>query len=172
MYNNYYYYNPYWFQKSTNYNQPHLLLNGSNRNAYVSRRTTDFGPNPYVININQATKQNNTYRTSIWTGQHLQATLMSIPVGDDIGLELHPDTEQFLRIEQGQGVVQMGDRADQLTYAQHIGEGFAIFVPAGKWHNVTNTGQIPLKLYSIYAPPHHPSGTVQQTKAIAMEQEN
>lgn len=64
----------------------------------------DYGPQPFVININKATRNNNTYRTAIWTGEHMQVTLMSIHVGDDIGLEIHPDTDQFLRIEQGQGL--------------------------------------------------------------------
>ena len=68
----------------------------------------DYGPKPFVANINTATKQNDTFRTALWTGQHLQVTLMSINVGEDIGLEIHPDVDQFLRIEQGQGIVQDG----------------------------------------------------------------
>lgn len=116
------------------------------------------------MNIEEATKMNNTYRTAIWTGEHLQVTLMSINVGDDIGLEIHPEDDQFLRIEQGQGVVQIGDRPDQLSFVQYVYENSAIMVPAGKWHNIINTGPVPLKLYSIYAPPHHPYGTVQETK--------
>ena len=68
----------------------------------------DYGSKPFVVNINEAAKQNNTYRTALWTGKHLQVTLMSINVGEDIGLEIHPNVDQFLRIEQGQGIVQMG----------------------------------------------------------------
>jgi len=90
---------------------------------------------------------------------------MCIPVGADIGLEVHPNVDQFLRIEEGQGFVQMGDYKDCLSYKQLVFDDFAIIIPAGSWHNVTNTGSKPLKLYSIYAPPNHPWGTVHQTKA-------
>lgn len=135
----------------------------SNRN-----KLEDHGSQPFVININNATKQNNAYRTAIWTGNHLQVTLMSINVGDDIGLEVHPNVDQFLRIEQGQGIVEMGKTKDNLTFVQQVSDDDAIMVPAGTWHNVRNTGNIPLKLYSVYGPPDHPFGTVQQTKAEAM----
>jgi mannose-6-phosphate isomerase-like protein (cupin superfamily) len=130
---------------------------------------TDFGKESFTLNISQASKNNNTYRTVIWTGEHLQVTLMSINVGDDIGLEIHPQTDQFFRIEQGQGLVQMGSSPNHLTYQANVSDDSAIMVPAGTWHNVTNTGPVPLKLYSIYAPPHHPYGTIQPTKADAME---
>lgn len=133
------------------------------------QQKTDYGKEPFNINISQATKNNNTYRTALWTGEHLQVTLMSINVGDDIGLEIHPTTDQFLRIEQGQGVVQMGTNPNNLTYQANVMDGSAIMVPANTWHNVINTGPIPLKLYAIYAPPHHPYGTIQETKADAME---
>ncbi|MGI8314671.1 cupin domain-containing protein [Halobacillus mangrovi] len=131
----------------------------------------DYGKQPFVLNIDEATKQNDTFRTALWTGDHLQVTLMSIGVGEDIGLELHSDVDQFLRIEQGQGLVQMGDAKDQLDFQANVYDDFAIMVPAGKWHNLTNTGNQPLKLYSIYAPPEHPFGTVHPTKADAMEAE-
>ncbi|RDW16158.1 cupin domain-containing protein [Oceanobacillus chungangensis] len=132
----------------------------------------DYGPEPFVVNINEATKQNDTFRTALWTGHHLQVTLMSIPVGGDIGLEIHPGTDQFLRVEQGQGIVRMGKNKNNLNYVRNISDDFAIMVPAKTWHNVTNTGDIPLKLYSIYAPPHHPFGTVHRTKADAIAAES
>ncbi|WP_077212041.1 cupin domain-containing protein [Bacillus dakarensis] len=131
----------------------------------------DYGSNPFVINIDESTTQNNTYRTALWTGEHFQVTLMSIDVGDDIGLEVHPTTDQFLRIEQGQGLVQMGDSQNNLDFEAEASDDFAIMVPAGKWHNLTNTGDVPLKVYAIYAPPEHPFGTVHETKAIAMASE-
>lgn len=124
----------------------------------------DHGKKPYVININKAAKQNNNYRTAIWTGEHLQVTLMSINVGDDIGLEVHPKVDQFLRIEQGQGIVKMGKTKEDLTFVRNVSDDDAIMVPAGTWHNVINTGGTPLKLYSIYGPPNHPFGTLEQTK--------
>lgn len=127
----------------------------------------DYGPRPLVININEATLQNNTFRTALWTGNHLQVTLMSIKVGDDIGLEIHPDDDQFIRIEKGQALVQMGKNKNKLDFQAKAYDDFAIMIPAGTWHNIINTGNKPLKVYSIYAPPHHPHGTVHVTKANA-----
>lgn len=135
-------------------------------------KSNDFGSKPFVVNIEDATKGNNYFRTAFWTGKHLQLTLMSIGVGEDIGLEIHPHLDQFIRIEEGQGLVQMGDSKDRLDFQQHVRDDFAVFVPAGKWHNLTNTGNKPLKLYSIYAPPEHPFGTVHETKAIAEASEH
>lgn len=131
----------------------------------------DQGKQPYVLNIEEAAKRNSTFRTAIWTGNHLQVTLMSIGVGEDIGLEVHPDVDQFLRIEEGQGLVQMGDTENNLNYVRSVSDDYAIMVPAGKWHNLTNTGNTPLKLYTIYAPPEHPFGTIHETKADAMAAE-
>lgn len=131
----------------------------------------DYGPTPIVVNIEKATKENDTFRTALWTGSHLQLTLMSINVGDEIGLEIHPDTDQFIRIEQGEGLVKMGYRKDDLSFQKRVDSENAIIVPAGTWHNVINAGNIPLKVYSIYAPPHHPKGTVQKTRADAMAAE-
>ncbi|MFC0214401.1 cupin domain-containing protein [Paenibacillus chartarius] len=131
----------------------------------------DYGARPFVVNIDQTTKQNNNYRTALWTGKYFQVTLMSIPVGDDIGLEVHPTTDQFIRIEEGQELVQMGDSKDKLDFQEMAYGDYAIIIPAGKWHNVTNMGNKPLKIYVIYAPPEHPFGTVHETKAIAMSAE-
>jgi mannose-6-phosphate isomerase-like protein (cupin superfamily) len=101
----------------------------------------------------------------------LQLTLMSIRVGGDIGLEIHPNVDQFIRIEEGQGIVKMGDRKDRLDFQERVYDDFAFIIPAGKWHNLINTGNKPIKLYSIYAPPQHPHGTVHKTKAIAQAAE-
>lgn len=128
---------------------------------------SDYGPEPFVINIDKATKQNNTFRTALWTGEHLQLTLMSINVGEDIGLENHPNLDQFIRIEQGKGLVKMGQEKDNLNYQRRVSDGYAFIIPAGTWHNLENTGGVPLKLYSIYAPPQHPKGSVHRTKADA-----
>ncbi|BCB03927.1 cupin domain-containing protein [Bacillus sp. KH172YL63] len=134
----------------------------------LSRITSeDYGPAPYVINIDEATVNNEAFRKAIWTGRHLQVTLMSIKPGEEIGLEIHPYLDQFLRLEQGNGVVKMGDRQDLLTFEKVVSTDDAIIIPAGTWHNLINTGQEPIKLYSIYAPPQHPHGTVHQTKADA-----
>ena len=131
----------------------------------------DYGPEPFVVNIEDAARQNNTYRTALWTGSHLQLTLMSLKVGEDIGLETHPNLDQFIRIEEGQGLVKMGDSKNNLDFQRKVYDDFAFIIPAGKWHNLFNTGDKPLKLYSIYAPPQHPHGTVHETKAIAQAAE-
>ena len=132
-------------------------------NIMASART-DFGPAPFVVDINKATLHNDNFRTALWTGPHLQLTLMSIAVGEDIGLEVHEDHDQFLRIESGQGITLMGDSKEHLYLQQPVFDDSAIFIPAGTWHNIINTGSTPLKLYSIYAPPEHPWGTIHETK--------
>lgn len=127
----------------------------------------DYGPEPFAINIEKATKRNDNFRLALWTGSHLQLTLMSLKVGEDIGLEIHPDLDQFIRIEEGQGLVKMGDSSDNLDFQKKVSDDFIFIIPAGKWHNLINTGKTPLKLYSIYAPPQHPHSTVHKTKADA-----
>lgn len=138
-----------------------------NQLGVTNMTPTDYGPDPFVVNIEKATLQNSNFRTALWTGKYLQLTLMSIPVGGEIGLEIHSDTDQFLRLEGGYGLVMMGNSPDKLNYQANVTDNFAIFVPAGTYHNLVNIGNTPIKLYSIYAPPHHPHGTVHQTKAIA-----
>jgi mannose-6-phosphate isomerase-like protein (cupin superfamily) len=91
--------------------------------------------------------------------------LMSLKPGEEIGLELHDDIDQFIRIEQGQGRVVMGKSRAALTFDKEVEGDWAILIPAGYWHNVINTGDVDLKLYSIYAPPEHPAGTVHATFA-------
>ncbi len=146
---------------------PYWVNTPMNDSAFPKIQLKDYGPQPFVINIEEATKQNTTFRTALWTGSHLQLTLMSIPVGGEIGLEIHPNLDQFIRIEQGQGIVKMGDRKDYLDFQKRVYDDFAFIIPAGKWHNLINTGNNPIKLYSIYAPPQHPRGTVHVTKAEA-----
>lgn len=136
-------------------------------NPNMNPKVTDYGPEPFVINIEEATEKNNLFRTTLWTGEHLQLTLMSIEAGDGIGLEIHPDHDQFIRVENGQGLVQMGSTKDNLDFQKRLSDDYIVMIPAGKWHNITNTGNKPLKLYSLYAPPEHPKGTVHETKAIA-----
>lgn len=127
----------------------------------------DYGPEPFVINIEDVTKQNNNFRIALWTGDYFQLTLMSIKPGEDIGLEIHPNLDQFIRIEEGQGLVKMGDKKDNLDFQRRVYDDYAFIIPAGKWHNLINTGNKPLKLYSIYAPPQHPYGTIHKTKEDA-----
>lgn len=126
----------------------------------------DNGPAPTVLNVESITIENTNYRTTAWTGKNLQMTLMSIEPGHDIGLEVHPDNDQFLRLEQGMAKVSIGPNIDQMQTWQ-AGDGDAVFVPAGSWHNLESVGDVALKVYSIYAPPHHPHSTVHITKAEA-----
>jgi mannose-6-phosphate isomerase-like protein (cupin superfamily) len=132
----------------------------------------DYGPAPYAVNIEQLTIDNPNYRTTKWTGAHIQMTVMSIPVGSDIGLEAHPDNDQFIRIEQGKGRVQMGPTEDNLNFEQEVSDDWAVFVPAQTWHNIINIGDIDLKLYTVYGPKDHVPGTVHHTKADAENDPN
>lgn len=142
-----------------------ILFDGVEYDSRSSKFTLqDYGPQPYVVNIDEATKQNNNFRTALWTGEYLQVTLMSINVGDNIGLEIHPDTDQFIRIEDGQGIVKMGKNKDNLDFQANARDDFAIMIPSGIWHDIINTGNKPLKVYTIYAPPHHQHGVVQANK--------
>lgn len=132
----------------------------------------DFGPDPLVIDIEQYTLQNETFRTAVWTGSLMQMTVMTLQPGEDIGLELHTTIDQFLRVEQGSGIVMMGDSEENLDFQERVEDDFAIFIPAGKWHNLLNDSDEPLKLYSIYTPVEHPHGTVHETREEGIEHEH
>jgi len=127
----------------------------------------DIGPRPQSFDLETETVENENYRTVAWSGKYLQVTLMSIPVGGDIGLEKHPETDQFIRLDGGRGRAQMGPAKDDLTFDQEVSDGWCVLVPAGSWHNITNIGDEPMRLYTVYAPQHHSPGKVQATKAIA-----
>jgi mannose-6-phosphate isomerase-like protein (cupin superfamily) len=131
----------------------------------------DIGPERQSFDLETATLENGNYRTVAWSGKYLQLTLMSIPVGKDIGLEAHPETDQFLRLDAGRGRVQMGPTKTQLDFDQEVGDGWAILVPAGTWHNVTNIGDEPLQLYAVYAPVHHAPGRIHSTAEDAEQDE-
>ena len=121
----------------------------------------------WSANIEAATTDNSTFRTVLFTGKHMQLTVMSIGPGEDIGLEVHGHIDQFLRVEAGSAKVVMGPAKDKLDETHELSDDWAVIVPAGTWHNVINTGSTPLKLYSIYTPPEHPPETVHRTKADA-----
>lgn len=154
------------FKKRYNYNLNNYN-NTYNYNYNFSRNVDmfkDMGEEPAVWDIEEMTKKNRNYRTTIWTGKYMQITLMSIEPGENIGLELHEDTEQFIRIEEGEGIIQMGDSQDNLNFRRNVSADDAFIVPSGVWHDLVNTGREPIKLYSIYAPPHHLKGTIDKTK--------
>ena len=162
----------FWFNPQMNERyMKYYLDNQQGYTNFNNQNLMDYGPQPFVIDIDEATKRNNTFRTILWTGDNFQVSLMSIPVGGDIGLEVHEDGDQFIRIEDGDGMVLMGDSKDNLDFQRRIEDDDAIMIPNGKWHNIINTGNEPLKLYAIYAPPEHPYGTIHQTKEDAQESE-
>lgn len=127
----------------------------------------DIGPKPQTFDLEKSTRQNTNYRTVAWSGRYLQLTLMSIPVGSDIGLEVHPETDQFLRLDAGRGRVQMGTAKDKLTFEEEVSDGWCMMIPAGSWHNVTNIGKEPMQIYAIYAPAHHKPGKIHKTASDA-----
>ena len=115
----------------------------------------------YCDNIEQRTVENEDFRRVLYTGHNLQLVLMTLQPGEEIGEEVHEDRDQFFRIEEGSGVVDIDGVENKVE------DDFAVIVPAGARHNVRNTGSQPLRLYTIYAPPEHKDGVVQATKEEA-----
>ena len=125
----------------------------------------------WVGDIEKRTLENETFRTVLFTGKHAQLTMMRLAPGEGIGRERHEDRDQFIRIEEGQARVELGEREDEVDEAHDLSDDWAVIVPAGIWHDVINTGSGELKLYSLYAPPEHPDGTVHRTKVDALAAE-
>jgi mannose-6-phosphate isomerase-like protein (cupin superfamily) len=121
----------------------------------------------WIGDIERETLDNTTFRTVLFTGEHAQLTVMRLAPGEDIGLESHPTHDQFIRIEDGQGRVELGETNERIDETRDVEDDWAIVIPAGVWHNVVNTGSTEMKLYSLYAPPEHPPDTVHETKADA-----
>jgi len=119
----------------------------------------------FIDNIEEKTEQNNFFRQVLYTGKYTQLVVMSLLPGEEIGMEVHPQVDQFFRIEEGEAKVIIDGEEHE------VDEGFAIIVPAGSQHNVINAGSNPLKLYTLYSPPNHPQGTVHRTRAEAMAAE-
>ena len=94
-------------------------------------KITDNGPQPNAFDLETATKENSNYRTVAWSGRYLQVTLMSIPPGSSIGLEAHPETDQFVRLDAGKGHVTMGPKEDDLSFQLDVEDGWSVQVPAG-----------------------------------------
>ena len=115
----------------------------------------------FCDDIEQQTVGNDDFRRVLYTGHHLQLVLMTIQPGEEIGSEVHEDRDQFFRFEEGSGTVDVDDN----SYTVEDGSG--VIVPAGARHNVRNTGDAPLKLYTLYGPPEHVDALVQATKADA-----
>ena len=121
----------------------------------------------WVKEIESVTLANEHFRSVVYTGDHTQLTVMRLQPGESIGWEAHDQLDQFLRVEQGEGRVELGKSEDSVDETHDVGPDWAIIVPAGIWHNLVNTGSVDVKLYSLYSPPEHPDGTVHKTKAEA-----
>lgn len=120
----------------------------------------------YHINIEKKSIENSYFREVLFTGPHSQLVVMALKPGEDIGLETHPDTDQFIRVESGEGKAILDEQEYELQ------DGSALVIPAGAKHNVMNTSSTePLKLYTVYTPSEHPDGTIHKTKAEAEEYE-
>ena len=119
----------------------------------------------FVDDIEKRTEQNSDFRRVLYTGKELQLVLMSIEPGEEIGQEVHPDRDQFFRVEKGTGEVWIDGHPTKIQ------SDVAILVPAGAGHNIRNTGDEPLKLYTLYGPPEHADGTVHATKTDAVASE-
>ena len=115
----------------------------------------------YVDDIEDVTEENWDFRRVLYTGKNLQLVVMSLPPGCDIGEEIHDDRDQFFRIEEGEGVIVIDGVENPVE------DDIAVIVPAGARHNVINTGDEDLKLYTLYGPPEHKDGTVHKTKEEA-----
>ena len=115
----------------------------------------------YCDDVMKATIANDDFRRVLYTGKHLQLVLMTLQPGEEIGAEVHQDRDQFFRFEEGEGTVDIDGKANSVE------DDFAVIVPAGARHNVRNTGDGPLRFYTLYGPPEHKDGIVQTTKAEA-----
>ena len=118
----------------------------------------------WIGDIEKLTTTNQNFRTVVFTGGHTQLTLMRLLPGEEIGWEAHGHLDQFLRIEQGRGELDLGRSGDAVDETHPVQDDWAMIIPAGTWHNVRNVGEDELKLYSLYSPPEHPDGTVHVTK--------
>lgn len=117
-----------------------------------------------ILNLHTVACNNQFYRKEIWTGENLQVTIMSIPIGGEIGLEMHENFDQLLYVEYGLAAVYMGPNKQGVRLVGNVSPTCAVLIPAGTYHNVINDHDVPLKLFSVYAPPHHPKGTTHKTK--------
>ncbi len=121
----------------------------------------------WVGSIGDVTSSNPYFRQVVFTAEHVQLVVMTLPPGEEIGVEVHEHLEQFIRVEAGRAAVTMGPSRDEVAEAHTLPAGSAVVVPGGTWHNVVNAGDGDLRLSTIYAPPQHADGTVHATRADA-----
>lgn len=131
---------------------------------YYRNNQIDLGPTPSIINIEKRTEENSNYKKALWTGNNIQLILMSIPIGENTGIETSPNTEQFIKIEEGRALVELGPDINNLSVQKEINSDYALIIPAGTYYKITNINNEPLKLYSIYSPTNYKKGTINITK--------
>jgi len=129
----------------------------------------DLGGKPWVLDVENATLANDNYRVANWTGQYMQLVFMTLKPGEVIDLEMHDGHDQFIRIEQGEARVLMGETEDNLSFDEMVSDDWAILIPAGYWHKIENVGSTDLKVYTLYGPAEHQMGTIHKTHAEAEE---
>ncbi len=131
---------------------------------YYRNNQIDLGPTPSIINIEKRTEENNNYKKALWTGNNIQLILMCIPVGENTGIKTNPNTEQFIKIEEGKALVELGPDINNLSVRKEINSNYALIIPVGTYYNITNISNEPVKLYYIDSPPNHKKGTINITK--------
>ena len=131
---------------------------------FERKESQDFGGKPCLIDVRNEVLSNQNFRKVIWTGEYLQATVMCIPAGGEIGLEMHDDLDQLVKVESGCANVYVGECKHHVKCLGKINSNYAVLIPAGTWHNIINACSCPLKVYTVYAPPNHAVGTIHKTK--------
>ena len=125
----------------------------------------DKGNYPYIFSFGNMSRDCTAFREAFWTGEHMQLVRMNIPAGEDIGKEIHEDTDQLITVTDGKAEVLMGRGENRMSHLGELRNGDSVIIPAGHWHNIINRGSSPLKIISIYSPPHHPYGTMQKSNS-------
>ena len=131
---------------------------------FLGSKMRDRGNEPIVFDIRKEAFMTPDFRTALWTGGNLQLTVMTVPVGEEIGVEMHEGLDQLIGVVSGAGEVSFGNRENYLAPPLPLDAHSVMLVPAGTYHNVKNVGKTPLKLYSVYAPKAHKFGTVEKNK--------
>lgn len=131
----------------------------------------DNGQMPRIDSLEEMTLDNSNFRTTIWSGVNLQVTLMTIPAGEEMGLETHAGIDQLYHIVEGKGTIHLGRMEDNLD-EQQVEAGSSILVPASMWHNLVNDGQEDIKMYTVYGAIEHKPGTVHKTKQDELDDPN
>lgn len=128
----------------------------------------------WVTNIEKETLKNKYWRDVIYTSKNLQVVLMSVPVKDQLGWEVHTENDQFFRIERGRARIQVKNRETSKSFSEYVlTDGMTTIIPTGTWHNVINASRTKdLKMYTIYGPPHHPKNRMDKTHKDELKRES